>query len=543
MSTLTQSPAWLALQAHQLEISKQQLSSLFEEDAQRFDKFSLNFNNMLLDYSKQPVNEKTIRLLIDLAKQQGLEDWITRMFAGEQINTTEHRAVLHTALRSQQSVWVDGCDVQPDIQKVLQQMASFTQAVRSGEKKGYSGKPFTNVVNIGLGGSDLGPFMVTKALRPYATSGLKPHFVSNVDAAHLFEMLEPLDPATTLFIISSKSFSTEETMLNAQSAKAWFLENGGNKQDIAQHFVAVSTNQSKVEAFGIHPENMFVFWDWVGGRYSLWSAIGLSIALAVGMESFYQLLSGAEEMDRHFATTPLDKNLPVILGLLGIWHINFLGIASHAILPYDQLLNHLPAYLQQLEMESNGKRVNRNGESVNYSTGNIVWGASGINGQHAFYQLLHQGRQTVSADFLVSCQSHYSATHHESLLGGFFAQTEALMHGRSHQDIETELAATGMDDQALEQLLPHKVIPGNRPTTSIIFKKLDPKTLGALIALYEHKVFVQSVIWEINAFDQWGVELGKLLAKTISNELKDDHIVSSHDASTNGLINFFKKHR
>ncbi|MBS0588551.1 MAG: glucose-6-phosphate isomerase [Proteobacteria bacterium] len=543
-SSLTLSPAWLALQAHHTIMAQQHLRDLFQQDPQRFEQFSLTLNDLLLDFSKQPIRQETVDLLLVLARQQKLNDWIERMFGGEKINSTEQRAALHIALRSDQPVFVDGADVLPEVKRVLKQMERFTIAVHSGARKGYSGKMFTDIVNIGIGGSDLGPVMVTEALKPYRLNGIKPHFISNIDGAQLAETLRHLDPATTLFIIASKTFTTQETLTNAHSARKWFLEHGGSEADIAQHFVAVSTNRPAVEKFGIDPANMFEFWDWVGGRYSLWSAIGLPIALAVGMDNFYALLDGARAMDQHFATAPLEKNLPVMLGLIGIWQINFFATSSHAVLPYDQSLHRFPAYLQQLEMESNGKRITRDGESVDYATGAVVWGEPGTNGQHAFYQLLHQGTQTVSADFLAPCQSHYPVgEHHRMLLANFFAQTEALMTGKNAQEVRVELEAQGLDATAIEQLLPHKIFPGNRPTTSILFKKLDPQTLGALIALYEHKVFVQSVIWNINPFDQWGVELGKQLAGKILTELQPDGAVTSHDASTNGLINYFKANR
>lgn len=544
MSSLTQSPAWAALQAHQSAMAPLHLLELFKQDPQRFDKFSLLFNDILLDYAKQPVNSETIKLLLALARQQELDDWVARLFSGEKINNTENRAALHSALRGEHSAMVDGEDVMPNVENVLKQMAQFTTAVRNGEHKGYSGKPFTDIVNIGIGGSDLGPVMVTEALKPYASTKITPHFVSNVDGTQLYETLRQLDPATTLFIIASKTFTTQETITNAHSAREWFLAQGCGEVAIAQHFVAISTNRTAVEKFGINPDNMFEFWDWVGGRYSLWSAIGLPIALVIGMDNFYLLLAGAREMDQHFATAPLEENLPVMLGLIGVWQINFLGITSHAVLPYDQYLHRFPAYLQQLEMESNGKRVTRNGEVVDYSTGSVVWGEPGTNGQHAFHQLLHQGTQAISADFLASCQSqHPVGNHHHLLLANFFAQTEALMRGKDESETRAELELQGMMDESLEKLLPHKVFPGNHPTTSILFKKLNPSTLGSLIALYEHKVFVQSVIWDINPFDQWGVELGKQLAGKILAELEQDNAVSSHDASTNGLINFFKRNQ
>lgn len=543
MSSLIQSPAWLALQQHQSLMAKLSMRDLFHQDSQRFDKFSLTFNDILLDYAKQRINRETVDLLLTLAHQQKLGDWISRLFAGEKINATEHRAALHVALRSDHAVLLDGVDVMPDIKRVLKQMERFAIAIQSGARRGYSNKLFTDVVNIGIGGSDLGPAMVADALRPYQLNGLTPHFVSNIDGAQISDTLRHLDPATTLFIVASKTFTTQETLTNAHSARQWFLSNGGSEQAIAQHFVAVSTNRPAVQAFGIDPDNMFEFWDWVGGRYSLWSAIGLPIALTIGMDNFYSLLQGAQGMDRHFATAPLDKNLPVMLGLLGIWNINFFGATSHAVLPYDQSMQRFPAYLQQLDMESNGKRTTRDGEVVDYATGAIVWGEPGTNGQHAFYQLLHQGTQTIPADFLAPCQSHHLiGDHHRLLLANFFAQTEALMMGKNAQEVSSELESQGLSAAAIEQLLPHKIFPGNRPTTSILFKKLDPQTLGALIALYEHKVFVQSVIWNINPFDQWGVELGKQLAGKILMEW-EHHQTGAHDSSTSGLIRYFKTHQ
>ncbi len=529
---LTRTPAWQALHTHHAAISKTKLCDLFQKDEQRFNKFSLLFNDILLDYSKHPVTDETVTLLLKLAQQQDLEGWIKRLIRGERVNNTEHRAALHSALRGDDPIFFDGKDVLPDVKNVLQQMTDFTNRIHNGDLKGYSGKPFRDIVNIGIGGSDLGPLMVTEALKPYNKTGLNTHFISNLDGAQLSETLKNLNPETTLFIIASKTFTSQETMLNARSAREWFVANGGTETAVAGHFVAISTNVQAVEKFGISAKNMFLFWDWVGGRYSLWSAIGLSIALCVGMENFKQLLTGAKEMDQHFSNAPLAHNLPVMLGLIGIWQINFFDVKTHVILPYDQSLHRLPAYLQQLEMESNGKCVTRDGERIDYSTSPVIWGEQGVNGQHAFYQLFHQGTQRISADFLASCQSHYSiADHHRWLLANFFAQTEAMMNGRHSTENEKEA------------LPPYKVIPGNHATTSILFKKLDPKTLGSLIALYEHKVFVQSVIWNINPFDQWGVELGKQLAEKIEKELKNDESTSSHDSSTNGLMDYFKANR
>ena len=472
MTSLTKTPAWLALKAHQSKLKQQHLRTLFAEDPQRFEKFSARFNDLLLDFSKQPVTEETMNLLFQLATQQKLSDWIARMFQGEKINATEHRAAFHIALRADQVVTTEGKDVLPAVKQVLQQMENFTQAVHQGVHRGYSGLPFSDVVNIGIGGSDLGPVMVTEALKPYWNGKITPHFVSNIDGAHLAETLKALNPATTLFVIASKTFTTLETITNAHAARTWFLTQGGSEEEIARHFVAVSTNQKAVQQFGIDPANMFVFWDWVGGRYSLWSAIGLPIALSMGMQHFYDLLSGARQVDHHFLTTPFAKNLPVILGLIGIWQINFRGATSHAILPYDQSLHRFPAYLQQLEMESNGKSTARDGTQVDYQTGTVVWGEAGTNGQHAFYQLLHQGTPTVAADFLAPCQSHYAVDHHHQLLlANFFAQTEALMLGKTADEVRIELRSQGYTLSEIEQLAPHRVFAGNHATTSILFKK------------------------------------------------------------------------
>lgn len=548
MSTLTLSNAWLSLQAHQSVMAQEHLRELFDQDPQRFNSFSLKFNDILMDYSKHPICLKTINLLLALARQQRLEDWISRMFRGEKINSTENHAALHSALRGEHPLMLDGVDIMLDVRRVLTKMDKFSSSIRNGKLKGYSGHAFTDVVNIGIGGSDLGPVMVTEALKPYSSNHITPHFVSNIDGTQLSTTLRRLNPATTLFIIASKTFTTQETMANARAAREWFLDQGGSEKDVSGHFVAVSTNRMEVEKFGIDSDNMFEFWNWVGGRYSLWSAIGLSIAIAIGMENFYLLLKGAREMDQHFITTPMEKNLPVILGLIGIWQINFFGTKSHAVLPYDQSLHRFPAYLQQLEMESNGKRTDRNGNEVDYSTGTVVWGESGTNGQHAFYQLLHQGTQVIPADFLAPCISHNPiGDHHHLLLANFFAQTEAMMRGKSKSEVcaefEVELLKKSTATESFRKVMPHKVFTGGRPTTSILFNKLDPKTLGSLIALYEHKVFVQSVIWNVNPFDQWGVELGKQLAGKISDELKNNKQITSHDSSTNGLINYFKMNR
>jgi glucose-6-phosphate isomerase len=546
MSALVQSPAWKALEAHYKKVEPLHMRALFEQDPKRFEKFSLTFNDILLDYSKNRITEETRSLLVALAEDADVRGWTEKMFAGEKINLTENRAVLHVALRnrSNRPIHVDGKDVMPGVNAVLEQMARFCHAVREGEWKGYTGKVMTDIVNIGIGGSDLGPVMVTEALKPYGKRALSPHFVSNIDGTHLAETLKGLDPETTLFIIASKTFTTQETLTNAHSARAWFLKKVGNEAAIAKHFVAVSTNAEAVSRFGIDTRNMFEFWDWVGGRYSLWSAIGLSIALSMGMKNFESLLAGAHVMDEHFRTAPLDQNMPVILALLGIWYNNFFKAQTHAILPYDQYLHRFPAYLQQGDMESNGKRVNRQGEVVDYATGPIIWGEPGTNGQHAFYQLIHQGTKLVPADFLAPTETQNPmGEHHKILLSNFFAQTEALMKGKTEDEARAELVATGMDPAAVEELLPHKVFEGNRPTNAIFFKKLDPRTLGTLIALYEHKIFVQGIIWQINSFDQWGVELGKQLAQVILPELEGDDLAKAHDCSTNGLINYFKDNR
>jgi glucose-6-phosphate isomerase len=546
MTSLTRSPAWKALKAHHKQLADVQMRDLFAQDAQRFDKYTLRFNDVLLDYSKNIVTDATLPLLFNLARQAALPLWMERMFAGEKINFTENRAVLHIALRNRANrpIKVDGKDVMPAVNAVLAHMRSFSEQVRNGKWKGYTGKAITDIVNIGIGGSDLGPVMVTEALRPYAAAHLKMHFVSNIDGTQIVETLKHLNPETALFIVASKTFTTQETLSNARSARDWFLTAANNQKAIARHFVAVSTNTQEVKAFGIDPANMFAFWDWVGGRYSLWSAIGLSIALAIGMDHFEALLTGAHAMDEHFYTAPLEQNLPVIMGLLGVWYGDFFDAQTHALLPYDQYLHRFPAYLQQLDMESNGKRVRRDKKTVDYATGPVLWGEPGTNGQHSFYQLIHHGTKLIPADFLAPAQSQNPlGEHHAILLSNFFAQTEALMQGKTEPEVRAELKAAGISGRKLEQLAPHKVFPGNRPTNSILFKQLDPTTLGTLIALYEHKVFVQGVIWNINSFDQWGVELGKQLAQKIQPELQGDAPISSHDSSTNGLINYYKSLR
>jgi len=545
MSRLTQSATWQQLTEHQKIIYAQHMRDMFANDSDRFDKFSLKFKDILLDYSKNRITPETMRLLMQLARDAGVEQWRDKMFSGEKINFTEDRAVLHTALRNRgdRKVMVDRVDQMPQVKRVLAQMRDFTERVRSGKWVGYTGKPITDIINIGIGGSDLGPFMVCVALKPYRRADLHAYFVSNVDGTHLGETLKRCNPETTLFIVASKTFTTQETLTNARSARAWFLDKAKDEKQIAKHFVALSTNAEEVSKFGIDTANMFEFWDWVGGRYSLWSAIGLSIALYLGMDHFEDMLQGAFEMDEHFRTTPLENNMPVVMGLLGVWYINFFGAQTHAILPYDQSLSRFSAYFQQGDMESNGKFVDREGHKVEYDTGPIIWGEPGTNGQHAFFQLIHQGTRLIPSDFIMPMESFYPiGNHHKILFSNFLAQTQALMQGKTEEQARAELVNSGMTGEALETLAPHKVFEGNRPTNSILFGKLDPKTLGSLIALYEHKIFVQGIIWNINSFDQWGVELGKQLAQAIQPQLLDNQPVSGHDASTRGLINFFKKH-
>ncbi len=543
MSALTDSGAWKALEEHHRAIASRHMRDLFSADPQRFEKFSLRFDDIIVDYSKNRVTEESMRLLVNLAKQADVEGWRDSMFRGEKINSTERRAVLHIALRnrSNRPIRVDGNDVMPGVNAVLAHMRSFSESVRSGAWKGYTGKRITDVVNIGIGGSDLGPVMVTEALKFYGKQGLNAHFVSNVDGTHIAETLKRVNPETVLFVIASKTFTTQETIANAVTAKEWFINTARDQGAVAKHFVALSTNGPEVARFGIDTKNMFEFWDWVGGRYSLWSAIGLSIAIFIGMDNFEELLAGAHAMDEHFRTTPPEKNIPVILALLGVWYNNFFGAQSHAILPYDQYLHRFPAYFQQGDMESNGKSVSRLGERVDYSTGPVIWGEPGTNGQHAFYQLIHQGTKLVPADFLAPIETHNPiGDHHTLLLSNFFAQTEALMKGKTEAEVRRELEGLGHKGRELEVLLPQKVFEGNRPTNSILFRKLTPRTLGSLIAMYEHKIFVQGVIWNVNSFDQWGVELGKQLAKVILPELKSPDAVTTHDASTNGLMNHYK---
>jgi glucose-6-phosphate isomerase len=527
---LTRLPQWSALAAHRQALEGTHLRDLFAADPDRVAAFSVRMDGLLLDWSKNRVTAETVRLLLDLARARDVEGWRERMFAGERINTTEDRAVLHTALRNRadRPVLVDGRDVMSDVRAVLDRMAGFCDRVRSGDWTGWTGKPITDVVNIGIGGSDLGPAMAVQALTPWAHPRLTAHFVSNIDGTHLAEVLKRVDPETTLFIIASKTFTTQETLTNAHSARDWFLSKGGPEQDIARHFVAVSTNEAEVRAFGIDPQNMFGFWDWVGGRYSLWSAIGLPIALMIGPEGFEAFLAGGRAMDDHFREAPLDRNMPVILALLGVWYGNFWGATAHAVLPYDQYLARFPAYLQQLDMESNGKGVDREGNSVDYATGPIIFGEPGTNGQHAFYQLIHQGTHLIPCDFIATVESQNPmGRHHPILLSNALAQTEALLTGKTADQVRAEGAGEG--------LVPHKVFTGNRPTNTLLLDRLDPRALGMLIALYEHKVFVQGVIWNINSFDQWGVELGKQLAKAILPELEGGP-EKPHDASTTHLI-------
>lgn len=531
------SPISDALKEHFDAIRNVHMRELFAADANRFERFSLQIGDILLDYSKNRITEETMQLLVQLAETADVSGWRTRMFTGEKINNTEGRAVLHTALRNRSNtpVMVDGEDVMPGVNSVLKRMGAFAESVRSGAWLGYTGKEIVDVVNIGIGGSDLGPHMVYQALKAFRHPRLKMHFISNVDGAHVVEKLETLDPETTLFIVASKTFTTQETMTNAHYARGWFLKHATETAHIAKHFVAVSTNEPAVTDFGIDPGSMFEFWDWVGGRYSLWSAIGLSIVLAVGEENFLALLSGAHAMDQHFRDAPLEQNMPVILALLGIWYSNFFGAESQAILPYDHYLRSLPLYLQQADMESNGKSVDRDGHVVDYSTGPIIWGTTGINGQHAFYQLIHQGTRLIPADFIISGTAPTGLhEHHDILMANFLAQTEALMHGRS---LEETLA-----NNVPPPVAP-KVFAGNHPSNAILLNALTPHTLGMLIALYEHKIFVQGIIWNLNSYDQWGVELGKQLAKRIQPELSAGEAVQTHDASTNGLINHYRQLR
>ncbi len=547
MSKLVETEEWRALAAHREAMEKQSMRALFAADPRRFARFSRRLGGLLLDYSKHRVTDETMRLLCALGRRAGVEPLRDRMFRGERINFTEDRAVLHVALRNRGSrpILVDGRDVMPEVNAVLAKMRGFTERVRSGAWKGHTGKTIAHVVNIGIGGSDLGPLMATEALRPYWQPGLTPHFVSNVDGTHVAETLRAIDPERTLFIVASKTFTTQETLANARSARAFVVEKLGGDAAVGKHFVAVSTAAGEVTKFGIDPDNMFGFWDWVGGRYSLWSAIGLPIATMIGMDHFEELLAGGHAMDEHFRTAPLEDNLPAILGLLGIWYSNFWGAATHAVLPYDQYLHRFPAYLQQGDMESNGKRVDREGRPItDYSTGPVIWGEPGTNGQHAFFQLIHQGTRLIPCDFIAPVETHNPIGHHHAiLLANFLAQTEALMRGKTEEEARAELSKAGLPKERVDALAPHKVFPGDRPSTSILLDKVTPRSLGMLVSLYEHKIFVQGAMWNINSFDQWGVELGKQLASRILPELLGEATPSEHDSSTLGLIEEVRKRK
>jgi len=544
--SVTQSPTWQKLEQHYKEIGQLHMRDMFAEDAQRFDRYSLELNDILFDYSKNIINNQTMEHLLRLAEESGVSQWIEKMFGGELINNTENRAVLHTALRNRsgQPVMVEGVDVMPEVFEEHERVKKLAEAIRTRSWRGYFNQPITDIVNIGIGGSNLGPLMVTEALRPYSLHDLNLHFVSNIDENHINDTLEFLNPETTFFIIASKSFTTQDTMVNAETARQWFINKAGDDSQIHKHFSAVTSNTKAAMAFGIEQENIFRMWDWVGGRYSLWSAIGLPIVIAIGQENFDELLRGAYEADQHFRNTPLKENIPVIMALLGVWYNNFFDAQSTVILPYDQHLHRFPAYLQQADMESNGKYVDRQGQVVDYSTGPVLFGEIGISGQHAFFQLLHQGTKLVPSDFLApSSNVRCIPRHHRALMSNVFAQTEALMKGKTEEEVTAELEKAGLNEQAIKALLPYKVFPGNRPSSTFLFNKLDPATLGSLIALYEHKIFVQGIVWNINSFDQWGVELGKQLAGSILGELDNDDPVDSHDSSTNGLINYYKAQR
>jgi glucose-6-phosphate isomerase len=544
MSSLTSSSAWIALQEHYEQVKNYSIRDAFDRDKDRFNKFSLVFSDILFDFSKNRITEETLPLLNNLARHAQLEAKTQAMFSGKEINTTEHRSVLHIALRNRNNrpIYVHGQDVMPDVNRVLAQMRSFCECVRSGEWKGFTGKPITDVVNIGIGGSSLGPKMASAALKPYGSPKLNVHYVSNIDAGDIVSTLNNLSPETTLFVIASKSFGTQEAMVNSKSARKWILDYAHNDHNaIAKHFVAISTNTELVKEFGIDTQNMFDLWDWVGGRYSLWSAVGLSIALFIGMDNFEELLQGAFEADEHFRNTPFERNIPVVMGLLGIWYNNFFGAESHALLPYDYSLRYFADYMQQGDMESNGKSVDLNGEKIDYDTGQIIWGQQGTNGQHAFYQLIHQGTKLVPCDFLAAANSFCDLPdHHEILFSNYLAQAEALMRGKTEEEVLRELPPAQRNDTVLVR---SKVFDGNKPSNSFLYKKLTPKTLGTLLAFYEHKIFVEGVVWNINSFDQWGVELGKVLANAILPELKTNEVIHSHDSSTNGLINTYKKLR
>ena len=546
MPKLTQTTTWKALEKHFKEISQSHMRDMFTEDPQRFDKFSLKLNDILFDYSKNIINSQTMEQLYRLADECEIGLWIRRMFDGEPINQSENRAVLHTALRnkSDQPVMVDGEDVMPAVREEQQRVKQLAEAIRTRSWRGYYNQPITDVVNIGIGGSNLGPMMVTEALRPYSLHDLNIHYVSNIDENHINDTLEKLNPATTFFIIASKSFTTQDTMVNAETARQWHINKVGDDSQIDKHFAAVSSNVKAAKEFGIDEKNVFQMWDWVGGRYSLWSAISLPIVIAIGQENFDKLLQGAYEADQHFKNTPLEKNIPITMALLGIWYNNFFDAQATAVLPYDQHLHKFPSYLQQADMESNGKGVNRQGQVVDYTTGPILFGEIGISGQHAFFQLLHQGTKLVPADILAPVRNlHSIKRHHRALMSNVFAQAEALMKGRTEQEAYAELKVSGLDEDAIKALLPNKIFPGNRPSSTFLFNSLDPATLGSLIALYEHKIFVQGIIWNINSFDQWGVELGKQLASGVLQELNDNEPTDAHDSSTNGLINYYKAQR
>jgi len=548
MSTINKSSSWKALNSHFEEIKSIHMRDLFSNDNDRFNKYHIQYEDFLVDFSKNRITDKTLNLLLSLAKEAKLEDWRDRLFSGDKINFTENRSALHIALRNRSNnpILLDGKDIMPNVNKVLSQMKSFSNDVRSGKAKGYTGKKIKSVVNIGIGGSDLGPAMICEALKSYGTKDITPYFVSNIDGADISQTLEACDPETTLFIVASKTFTTQETMTNAYSARAWLLKHLKDQESIKNHFVAISTNEAAVEKFGINKDNMFEFWDWVGGRYSLWSAIGLSIAIYIGMENFEQLLNGAHDIDNHFKDAPLRENIPVMLALLGVWYINFFQLNTHAVLPYDQGLSLFPSYLQQADMESNGKFIDRNGEKIQYHSGPILWGESGTNGQHAFYQLIHQGTEVVPSDFIMPIHSHYSIgnngnEHHKILIANFIAQTQSLMMGKTDAEARAELKNQSLDEDTIKTLTPHKTFEGNRPSTSILFDKLTPKSLGRIIAIYEHKIFTQGVIWNINSFDQWGVEYGKQIAKLVLPKLIEPNETSGFDSSTNNLINYTKK--
>lgn len=546
MTEINQTDEWMALEKHWAEVEPLQMRDLFQQGPERAEQMSIRQCGIMLDYSKNRINARSMNLLLELAQAVDVDGWRRRMFSGERLNITENRAVLHVALRnrSNQPIWFDGEDVMPSVNAVLQRMEALSESVRCGDWKGYTGKPISDVVNIGIGGSNLGPLMVCEALKPYQKPDLRMHFVSNVDGTHIVDTVSALDPETTLFIIASKTFTTQETLTNAVTARKWLLDELHDEAAVARHFVAVSTNAEAVSRFGIDTANMFEFWDWVGGRYSLWSAIGLPIAIAIGMRNFFELLEGAHEMDQHFLHADLSENMPVIMALLGIWYIDFAKTRTHAILPYDQYLRYLPDYLQQADMESNGKRVTRFGRPVDYLTGPVVWGTAGTDGQHAYYQLIHQGTQLIPCDFIIPVNSHNeTGDHHVKLFANCLAQTEALLRGKTRTEAREEMEQAGLEPEQIVDLLPHRIFPGNRPSNTLLVDQITPSRLGSLIALYEHKIFIQGVIWRINSFDQWGVELGKQLAGVILPELLDEQQSSRHDSSTQGLITYFHRHR